>query len=180
MLKATPRRVAPIIAVIVALSVGGVGLAQADSHPSAHAAKGKKKRHVLNADYKSGPLGIDNETDNTLQSDDEARLVGRPFGAKKAHLEEISLITYSNPGNDFSGTNQITFKALVYGHGGFKGSYSYSQDANGNPSSAITGTITGGGGEYRGAKGSFTVTNLVPFHPEQVQYRAHWQGFIRY
>jgi hypothetical protein len=183
MLEATPSRVVPILAIAVALSVGGVGLAQADSHLSAQAAKkGKKKRHTLNADYKSGPLGIIDESANTLTSEDESRLVGQPFGAKKAHLEEVSVLTFTNPGTDYSGTYHFNFKAVVYGHhgGGFRGFYDYSVDANGNQSTPVTGTITGGSGTYRGATGSFVVTDLTPFHLENVQYRGHWQGSMRY
>jgi hypothetical protein len=185
MLKATQRHVAPIVAVVVALSVGGIGIAHGSSHPSAHPAKkakGKRKNHVLSVDYKTSPVSVIDETPNTVELSDDAKLVGRPFGNRKAHLDEDSLVTYNqpNPGPDFSGTQHTTFKAVIYGSGGFSGFYDFSLDSNGNPSGAITGVITGGGGTFRGATGSFQVVDLVAFHPENVQYRAHWQGSIRY
>jgi hypothetical protein len=91
-------------------------------------------------------------------------------------------LTYnqSSPRTDYSGSYHVTFKAVFYSGGAFRGFYDYSVDSNGDPSSAITGVITGGGGTFRGAKGSFKVLDFVAFHPESVQYRAHWQGSIRY
>jgi hypothetical protein len=186
MLKITQRQVAPIVAVVVALSVGGIGIAYGSSHPSAHTAKkakGKKKNHVLSADYKTSPVSVIDEGPNTVEFSDDAKLVGRPFGNTKAHLDEDSVVTYNQPqpSPDFSGTEHTTFKAVFYASGGFfRGFYDYSLDSNGNATGPITGVITGGGGTFRGAKGSFQVVDLVAFHPEAVQYRAHWQGSIRY
>jgi hypothetical protein len=184
MRKATKRHVAPIVAVVVALSVGGVGIAQGSSHPSAHSAKkGKKRNHVLSADYKTSPVSvIDEPGPNSVEFSDDAKLVGRPFGNRKAHLDEDSLLTYNQPqpSQDFSGTQHTTFKAVVFDLGTFRGFYDYSVDANGDPSGPINGVITGGGGTFRGAKGSFQVVDFVAFHPESVQYKGHWQGSIRY
>ena len=184
MLKATQRHVAPIVVVVVALSVGGIGIAYGSSHPSAHPAKKAKgkKRHVLSADYKTSPVSVIDETPNTVEFSDDAKLVGRPFGNRKAHLTEDSLVTYNQPfpSTDFSGTEHTTFKAVFYSGGSFSGFYDYSLDSNGNPSGVINGVITGGGGAFGGAKGSFQVLDLVAFHPESVQYRGHWQGSIRY
>jgi hypothetical protein len=186
MLKATQRRVAPIVAVVVALSVGGIGVAYGSSHSSANPAKeakGKKRNHVLSADYKTSPVSvIDEPGPNSVEFSDEAKLVGRPFGNRKAHLDEDSLLTYNQPrpSQDFSGTQHTTFKAVVFDLGTFRGFYDYSLDANGDPSGVINGVITGGGGAFRGAKGSFQVLDLVAFHPESVQYKGHWQGSIRY
>ncbi len=183
---ATQKRVAPIVFFVLAFSVGGLGLAQASPQPSAHAAKkGKKKNHVLSVDYKTSPVSVTDEPSaNTVEFSDDAKLVGRPFGNRKAHLDETSLVTYNQPqpSSDFSGTEHTTFNAVFFsGDGGsFKGYYDYSLDSNGNATGPITGVITGGGGGYKGAKGSFQVQNLVAFHPESVQYRAHWQGSIRY
>jgi hypothetical protein len=188
MLKPTQRHVAPIVAVVVALSVGGIGIAYGSSHPSAHPAnkaKGKRKNHVLSVDYKTSPVSvIDEPGPNTVEFSDDAKLVGRPFGNRKAHLDEDSLVTYNQPqpGPDFSGTEHTTFRAIFYSGagGGFRGFYDYSLDSNGQATGPITGVITGGGGMFRGATGSFQVVDLVAFHPEAVQYRAHWQGSIRY
>jgi hypothetical protein len=187
MLKTTQRHVAPIVAVVAALSVGGIGIAYGSSHPSAHPAKkakGKKKNHVLSADYKTAPVSvIDEPGPNTVEFSDDAKLVGRPFGNTKAHLDEDSLLTYNQPrpSQDYSGTEHTTFKAVFYASGAtFRGFYDFSLDSNGNPTGPVTGVITGGSGTYRGAKGSFQVLNLVAFHPESVQYMGHWQGSIRY
>jgi hypothetical protein len=187
MRKATQRRVAPIVAVVVALSVGGIGIAHGSSHPSAHPAKkgkGKKKNHVLSADYKTSPVSvIDEPGPNTVEFSDEAKLVGRPFGNLKAHLTEDSVVTYNQPrpSSDFSGTEHTTFKAVFFASGAFfRGFYDYSLDSNGDPSGPVTGSITGGRGTFRGAKGHFQVVDLVAFHPESVQYKGHWQGSIRY
>jgi hypothetical protein len=189
MLEATPRRIAPIVAAVVALSVGGIGIAHGSSHPTVdHAKKAKgKKNHKLSADYKTAPVSvIDEPTANTVEFSDDAKLVGRPFGNLKAHLDEDSLLTYNQPSTgttrtDYSGSFHVTFKAVFYSDGSFfRGFYDYSIDSNGDPSSAITGMITGGRGTYRGAKGSFQVLNFEAFHPESTQYRGHWQGSIRY
>lgn len=183
---AAQRHVAPIVSFVLALSVGGMGIAQATPHPTAHAAKkGKRKNHVLSVDYKTSPVSvIDEPGPNTVEFSDDAKLVGRPFGNRKAHLDEDSLVTYNQPrpSSDFSGTEHTTFKAVFYsGPGGaFRGFYDFSLDSNGNPTGPITGVITGGGGMFKGATGSFQVLDLVAFHPESVQYRAHWQGSIRY
>ena len=186
MLKTTQTRFAPIVAAAVALSVGGIGIAYGSAHPSAHPAKsgkGKKKRHVLSADYKTSPVSVVDEGPNTVEFSDDAKLVGRPFGNLKAHLTEDSVLTYNQPrpSSDFSGTEHTTFKAVFFSSGAFfRGFYDYSLDANGDPTGPITGVITGGRGTFRGAKGSFQVVDLVAFHPESVQYRGHWQGSIRY
>ena len=184
----TKRHVALIVSFALALSMGGIGIAQASSHPSAHAAKkgkGKRKNHVLNVDYKTSPVSVvDEPSANTVEFADEAKLVGRPFGNRKAHLDEDSLVTYNQPrpSQDFSGTEHTTFKAEFFsGPGGaFRGFYDITLDSNGNPTGPISGAITGGGGMFKGASGSFQVQDLVAFHPESVQYRAHWQGSIRY
>jgi hypothetical protein len=183
--RAPKRHVVPIVAAVVALSAGGTGIAQGSSHPTAHAAKKrKKKNHVLSADYKTSPVSVVNEpTQSSVEFSDDAKLVGRPFGNLKAHLTEDSLATYNQPrpSEDFSGTEHTTFKAEFFSNNDtFKGFYDQTLDSNGNPTGPINGSITGGSGIYRGAKGSFQVQNLVPFHPESVQYMGHWQGSIRY
>ncbi len=190
MLEAAKRHVAPIAAVVIALSVGGMGVAYASSHPSGHPAikaKGKKKNHALSADYKTAPVSvIDEPTDKTVEFSDDAKLVGRPFGNLKAHLDEDSLLTYNQPSTgsprtDFSGSFHVTFKAVFYSDGAsFRGFYDYSIDSNGDPTGPITGSITGGKGTFRGAKGSFQIIGFEAFHPEATQYRGHWQGSIRY
>jgi hypothetical protein len=189
MLEAAKRHVAPIAGVVLALSVGGIGVAYGSSHPSANpAVKAQgKKNHKLSADYKTAPVSvIDEPTPTTVEFSDDAKLVGRPFGNLKAHLDEDSVLTYNQPSNgsprtDYSGSYHVTFKAVFYSDGAFfRGFYDYSIDSNGNPSSAITGMITGGRGTYRGAKGSFQILNFEAFHPESTQYRGHWQGSIRY
>ena len=191
MLQAAERHVGAIVAVVVALSVGGMGVAYGSSQRSTHLAikaKGKKKNHVLSADFKTAPVSVvDEPTPNTVEFSDDAKLVGRPFGNRKAHLTEDSLLTYNQPSSgssrtDFSGTQHTTFKAVFYNGeaGGFRGSYDYSLDSNGDPSGPIAGVITGGSGTFRGAKGSFQVVDFVAFHPEATQYKAHWQGSMRY
>ena len=186
--KATKRHVGPIVAVVVALCVGGIGIAHGSSHLSAHLAKKAKgkKNHKLSADYKTSPVSVIDETPNTVEFSDDAKLVGRPFGNLKAHLDEDSVLTYNqasngSPRTDYSGSYHVTFKAVFFNDGAsFRGFYDYSIDSNGDPSSAITGMITGGHGTFRGAKGSFQVLNFEAFHPEATQYRGHWQGSIRY
>lgn len=185
---ATQKHVAQIVSLALALSVGGIGIAQASPQPPAHAAKkgkGKRKNHVLSVDYKTSPVSvIDEPSANTVEFSDEAKLVGRPFGNRKAHLDEDSLVTYNQPrpSEDFSGTEHATFKASFFSgaNGTFRGFYDFSLDANGNATGPITGVINGGSGTFKGASGSFQVVDLVAFHPESVQYRAHWQGSIRY
>ena len=173
MLKAVPRRVAPIIVVVVASLVCGAGIAQA-----------KKKNHVLSADYKTAPVSVlDEPTPTTVLFGDDAKLVGRPFGNQKAHLTENALQTFNQPrpSSDYSGTYHVTFRADFFSDGStFKGFYDYAVDANGEPSGAITGRITGGSRRFKGAKGSFQILNLTAFHPESVQYMGHWQGSMRY
>ena len=189
MLEATPKRFAPIVAVVVALTVGGIGSAHGSSHLPVHPAKKAKgkKNHKLSADYKTAPVSvIDEPTPNTVEFSDDAKLVGRPFGNLKAHLDEDSVLTFNQASTgssrtDYSGTYHVTFKAAFYGDGAsFRGFYDYSIDSNGDPSSAITGAITGGSGTFRGAKGRFQIVDFVAFHPESVQYKGHWQGSIRY
>ncbi len=189
MLEAAERHVASIAAVVIALSVGGVGIAYGSSAPSGHRAveaKGKKSRK-LSADYKTAPVSvIDEPTANTVEFSDDAKLVGRPFGNLKAHLDEDSLLTYNQASTgttrtDYSGSYHVTFKAVFFDDGSsFRGFYDYSIDSNGDPSSAVTGSITSGRGTFRGAKGSFQILNFEAFHPEATQYRGHWQGSIRY
>jgi hypothetical protein len=176
MLEAAPRRVVPIIVVVVGLLVCGTGVAQA-----------KKKNHKLSADYKTAPVSvIDEPTPNTVEFSDDAKLVGRPFGNLKAHLDEDSILTYNqaggnSPRTDYSGSFHVTFNAVFYTGGGkFRGFYDYSVDSNGDPSTPVIGKITGGSGPFRGAKGSFQILDFVAFHPESVQYKGHWQGSIRY
>jgi hypothetical protein len=176
MLEAAPRRVVPIIVVVVGLLVCGTGVAQA-----------KKKNHKLSADYKTAPVSvIDEPTPNTVEFSDDAKLVGRPFGNLKAHLDEDSILTYNQAGGnspriDYSGSFHVTFNAVFYTGGGkFRGFYDYSVDSNGDPSTPVIGKITGGSGPFRGAKGSFQILDFVAFHPESVQYKGHWQGSIRY
>jgi hypothetical protein len=190
MLEAAQRHAASIAAVVVALSIGIVGVAYGSSHPPTHAAKEAKgkKNHKLSVDYKTAPVSvIDEPTANTVEFSDDAKLVGRPFGNLKAHLDEDSLLTYNQAGGDsartdYSGSYHVTFTAVFYsGAGGkFRGFYDYAVDANGDPSGPITGSITGGAGPYKGAKGRFQVVDFQVFHPESVQYKGHWQGSIRY
>jgi hypothetical protein len=175
MLEAAPRRVALIAAVVLAMSVGGTGVAYG------------KKSHKLNAAYKTAPVSvIDEPTPSTVEFSDDAKLVGRPFGNLKAHLDEDSVLTYNQPSTgsprtDYSGSYHVTFKAVFFSDGAsFRGFYDYSIDSNGDPSSPITGMITGGRGTFRSAKGNFQVVDFVAFHPESTQYMGHWQGSIRY
>jgi hypothetical protein len=175
MLKATSMRFAPAVAVLVALLICGTGVAQA-----------KKKNHKLSADFKTAPVSvIDEPSANSVEFSDDAKLVGRPFGNRKAHLTEDSLLTYNSsaiPRSDYSGTQHTTFKAEYFNGaaGSFRGFYDYSLDANGDVTGPITGSITGGSGSFRGAKGSFQIVDWVAFHPEATQYKGHWQGSMRY
>jgi hypothetical protein len=175
MLEAALRRVAHTIAVVIALSVVGTGVAYG------------KKSHKLNADYKTAPVSvIDEPTPSTVEFSDDAKLVGRPFGNRKAHLDEHSVLTYTQPSTgsprtDYSGSYHVTFNAVFYTDGAsFRGFYDYSIDSNGNPSTPVTGSFTGGKGTYKGAKGSFQIVNFEAFHPEATQYRGTWQGSMRY
>src|SRR3954452_9380002 len=159
MLEAGQWDVAPIATVVVALVLGVIGVAYGSSHPSTHPAreaKGKKS-HKLSADYKTAPVSvIDEPTPNTVEFSDDAKLVGRPFGNLKAHLDEDSLLTYNQADGgssrtDYSGSYHVTFNAVFYASGSkFRGFYDYSVDSNGDPSGPITGRITGGSGRYRG------------------------------
>ena len=189
-----PRSFAPIVAVAVTLSVGGLGIAQGSSQPSDHrgnAATGKKKVHTLDADWKTGPLDVigEGERGSDVEGTDEAKLVGRPF-AKKALLDEVFTFTYNQPGQlpriDYSGTYHVTFDADVFSvggrkfHGTFRGYYDYSVDSEGNPTAAPTGQITGGSREFQGATGSFTVLDFHNTSNDPVKRAGRWKGSIRY
>ncbi len=171
---------------MVALSVGGLGVAQVSAHPSPLAkAAGKKKAHKLSLDYKTSPIDvIDEPGAGTVVSSDEAKLTGSPLGRRKAHVDEQDVFTFNVaeqiPRTDYSGTHQIFFKADVFGLGTFSGSYDYSVDSDGNPSTPITGVIDSGKRAFRGAKGSFSVLDLVAFHTDPEQLRGRWKGSIRY
>jgi len=179
-----------IAAVAIALSVGGAGLAHGSglhARPRLAAQAAGKKRHVLSADYKSGPIGVDDTTATTDLLDDQAKLVGRPFGGTKMEVNELSVVTYNMPGpsprNDSSGTEHTTFKAVpsAPGNSSLRGFYDISLDSGGNPSGPISGTITGGKGAFRGARGSFQVLDRVAYPVgDTTGYKAHWQGSIRY
>ena len=174
MLEAPHRHVVLLVTVAVALLIGGAGNAYA------------KKNHVLSADYKTAPVTVGDTSPTTVQFFDDAKLVGPPFGNLKAQVSETSLVTYNqthpNPSDDFSGTEHTTFRAEFFarGVGGFRGSYDQTLDSNGVATGPINGTITGGSGRFRGAKGSFQILNLTAFHNDPVQYMGHWQGSIRY
>ena len=106
MLKGTKRRIAPIVTAVLMLAVGGLGIADGSTHPSgAVKAKGKKKNHVLSADYKTAPVSvIDEPTPTTVEFSDDAKLVGRPFGSRKSgrrpsnasHSEAVTSLTVVN------------------------------------------------------------------------------------
>lgn len=180
-LKATESRVLLILALAVALSASGI--AYGSSHPSAppaRAAKRNGRNHALSAQYKSGRIGLDNTTDTTWQFDDSATLVGRPFGGKKASVDELPQLTFDNPPANYPGSFHTTFKADVFPLGRFRGFYDFTVDANGNRSNGI-GVITGGSGPFRRATGSFRVLDWVPYPVgDTTGYMAHWQGTIRY
>lgn len=171
---------------MVALSVGGLGVAQVSAHPSPLAkAAGKKRVHRLSLDYKTGPVDVIDEVGGgTVVFTDEAKLTGRPLGRRKAHVDERDVFTFNVaeqiPRTDYSGTHQIFFKADVFGLGTFSGSYDYSVDSDGNPSTAITGVIDSGKGAFRGAKGRFSILDFVRFRNDPVQYKGRWRGSIRY
>src|SRR5689334_4831335 len=121
------RSVASTVAVVVILSVGGMGVAQGSSRPSddpANAAKSKKKNHPFNAEWKTGPQDVigEGERGSDVEGSDEAKLRGLPF-AKKALLDELSQLNYDHPNQiprmDYSGTFHITFDADVYNRGKF-------------------------------------------------------------
>jgi hypothetical protein len=185
MLEAAQRQRAPIVALMVVFLGGGIGVAQGSSHPSpplATKATGKKT-HVLSVDYKSGRRGIDNTTPTTTQLDDQGRIAGRPFGGKRVEVDELIVDTYNSPNciPFCSGTEHTTFKIDAFPRGKVRGFYDFSFGSDGNPSTPITGSITGGSGTFRGAKGSFQVVNRVAVHiGDTTGYTAHWQGSIRY
>lgn len=187
-----PRSVAPIVAVVVTLSAGGIGIAQGSSHPSdfpANAAKSKKKSYTLDADWKTGPLDVigEGERGADVEGTDEAKLRGLSF-AKKALLDEVFTLKYNQPGQiprtDYSGTYHVTFDADVFTglkfHGTFRGFYDYSVDSEGNVTAAPTGQITGGSREFKGATGSFTVLDFHNTSNDPVKRAGRWQGTIRY
>lgn len=190
MITRVSRRLAPIVVAVVILSMGGMGIAQGSSHPSANAAKGKKKRHTLDADWKTGPQDIigEGERGADLEGTDEAKLVGRPFGKGKALLDESSRFNYNHPDeiprNDYSGEYRVSFDADVFEGGQFQGTFSgfydYSVDSEGNPSTVPTGQIAGGTRRFKGATGSFTVEDFHSTSNDPVKYAGHWQGSIRY
>jgi hypothetical protein len=101
-------------------------------------AKGEKKRHTLDADWKTGSQDVigEGEFGVDVEGTDEAKLVGRPF-AKKALLDERFLFTYNQPGQiprmDYSGRYHVTFDADVFARGKvqgtFRGFYDYSVDS---------------------------------------------------
>jgi hypothetical protein len=175
---------------VVILSVGGVGIAQGSFHQSAGAAKGKKKRHALDADWKTGPQDVigEGERGADLEGTDEAKLVGRPFGKGRALLEELSRFTYNRPGEiprmDYGGEYHVTFDADVLEGGKFRGTfrgfYDYSVDSEGNPSTVPTGQITGGSRKFKGATGGFTVQDFHLASNDPAKYAGHWKGSIRY
>jgi len=174
-----------ILLVALFLSMGiGIGSAHGSSNqptPPAKEAKGKRN-HVLSADYRSGRIGVDNTTATTTQFDDQGSLAGRPLG-KNADLNELTLQTYNSPNclPRCSGMEHTAFKAVVSGRGTFRGVYDFSFGTDGNPSGPIIGSITGGSGAFRGAKGSFQVLNRVAVPiGDTTGYTAHWQGSIRY
>ena len=117
MLKPTQRRFALVVAVVVAVSVGGIGARARQLAPvgSSAKAKGKKKNHVLSADYKTSPVSVIDETENSVEFSDDAKLVGRPSDST-APSDEDSVLTYNQPrpSPDFSGTEHTTFKAVFY------------------------------------------------------------------
>jgi hypothetical protein len=188
--KRVPRRVAAIVSAVVILSVSGVGIAQGNSHPSASAAKGKKQRHTLDADWKTGPQDIfgEGERGADLEGSDEAKLEGRPFGKGKARLDESFRFTYNHsaeiPRNDYGGVYHVTFDADVIRRGKFRGTfrgfYDYAVDSEGNPSTVPAGQITGGSRELKGATGSFTIQNFHSAGNDPVKYAGRWKGSISY
>ena len=189
--KRLPRSVAPIVAVVVSLSVGSLGIAQGSSGPSdpADAAKSKKKSHPLNADWKTGPQDVigEGERGSDVEGTDEAKLRGLPF-AKKALLDELSQFNYNRSGEiprtDYSGTYHVTFDADVYNRGRFIGTFSgfydYSVDTEGNPTAPPTGRITGGTRAFKGATGSFTVLDFHYTSHDPVKTAGRWKGSITY
>jgi hypothetical protein len=183
------QRLTPIVAVVVISSVGGMGIAQGSSHPSANAAMGKKS-HTLDAAWKTGPGDITGEGERgaDLEGGDEAKLVGRPFGKGKALLEEEFRFTYNHPDeiprNDYGGEYHVSFDADVIEHaefqGTFSGFYDYSVDSEGNPSTVPTGQITGGSRRFKGATGNFTIQDFHSTSNDPVKYAGRWKGSIRY
>lgn len=187
------RNVAPIVAVVVALSVGGIGIAQGSSNPSDHLAKAaaKKKRHTLNVAYKSGQIDVIDEGTETADVVFQAysKLKGRPFGAFKAQMNEERFLKWNVPNQipriDASATVQVTFTAVIRGarkseDGRFRGFWNYSQDSAGNILSPITGIISSGSGKFKGAGGRFDVIGIHNTSNDPVRQEARWTGFIRY
>jgi hypothetical protein len=187
------RNVAPIVAVVVALSVGGTGIAQGSSDPSDHLAKAaaKKKRHTLNVAYKSGQIDVIDEGTETADVVFQAysKLKGRPFGAFKAQMNEERFLKWNVPNQipriDASATVQVTFTAVIRGarkseDGRFRGFWNYSQDSAGNILSPITGIISSGSGKFKGAGGRFDVIGIHNTSNDPVRQEARWTGFIRY
>jgi hypothetical protein len=185
--------VAPVVAVVVALSVGGMGIAQGSSHASTDRAKAAKakKRHQLDVDYKTGFIDVvgEGEGSSDVQFSDEAKLAGRPFGSYKAHLDEDRFFTYTTPNQiprmDYSGSENVSFTAVVAGDGRssggkFRGFYSFSLDADGNILNPISGVITSGSGKFKGAGGRFDVLDLHRTSTNPERQGGHWKGFIRY
>jgi hypothetical protein len=186
------RSAAPIIAVVVGLSVGGMGIAQGSSRSPdfpANAATTKKKSHAFNADWTTGPQDVigEGERGADVEGTDEAKLRGLPF-AKKALLDELYRLTYNHPGQiprtDYSGTYHVTFDADAYDRGkfigAFSGFYDYSFDSEGNLTAAPTGRITGGSRKFKGAKGSFTILDFHNTSHDPVTLAGRWKGSIRY
>lgn len=186
-----------VLAILIALAVGGIGIAQGSSQPPRHpakAAKAKPKRHALDVDYKSGQVDVigEGEGSSDLQSSDEATLTGPPFAGHTAEVDESRFFTYTNrdeiPHHDFSGREQVSFEVAVFASSKFKGRatgklrglYDYAVDSEGNPLNPITGVITSGSGTFKGAGGRFTVLDFHPTNNDPVRYAAHWKGFIRY
>jgi hypothetical protein len=186
----SPRRFAPMVAAVVVLLVGGIGIAQGSSHSSVTAAKGKKKRHTLDAGWKTGPQDVigEGERGADLEGTDEAKLEGRPFGKGKALLDESFRFDYNHPGeiprNDYGGEYEVSFEADVIRRGRFRGTFSgfyeYSVDSEGNPSTVPTGRITAGTRELKGATGSFTIQDFHSTSNDPVKYAGRWKGSIRY
>jgi hypothetical protein len=188
------RNVSSIVAVVVALSVGGAGIALGSpQRPDYPATAAKGKNHSLKVDYKSSFETVLGEGEGpggaTTEISIESKLKGRPFGSKKAFLDETDLFTLNqpvqSPRTDFSGTHHVTFTAR-FNPGGkfdgakFRGFYDYAVDANGIPSTPMVGEITGGTRIFKGAKGSFTVLDFVVISPDPVRHAARWEGSIRY
>jgi hypothetical protein len=166
------------------------GSAQPSDHPAKAAKKKKKgkkpKRRALDVEYKTEQISV---TDEGGSSDVEfgtySKLLGKPFGAFKPNMDEWRYLNWVVPGQvprtDFSATVQVTFTASILGQTGrFKGFWNYSQDADGNILHPITGVITSGTGQFKGAGGRFAVLDLHDTGSEIQKQAGHWKGFIRY